>query len=222
MTLLKWLKAKISNSQTQTGADKAPEMSAPEEGYMKLIVGLGNPEAKYDGTRHNVGFAVADEIAKSLGTTFRQNLKKAVVAPAIYNGEKILIAKPQTYMNLSGESVRPLADYYHIPVEDIIIIVDDVNLDIGRIRLRPGGSAGGHNGLKSIEQHLGTAEYARLRVGVGAAKGELINHVLGRFAGEEKDAIEEAEKTAAKAALDFCEYGINAAMNTYNSKNEKG
>ena len=189
---------------------------------MKLIVGLGNPEKKYENTRHNVGFDVLDVLAKKLDTEFRQNTKKAIVAPAFYEGEKILLAKPQTYMNLSGESVGPLSDYYNIPVEDILIVVDDVNLDLGRLRLRAGGSAGGHNGLKNIILNLATEDFARLRVGVGAPDGNLIAHVLGKVSKDEKEILKEIEKVAADAALEFCVSGIESAMNKYNSFGKEG
>lgn len=187
---------------------------------MKLIVGLGNPEDKYVGTRHNVGFDVADLLASKLGATFKSNVKKAEVATVMYKGEKVLIAKPQTYMNLSGESVAPLADYYHIPTDDILVIVDDVNLPVGRLRIRPEGSAGGHNGLKNIILNLATDEFARLRIGVGGGEKEsLISHVLGKIPKEEKDILNKIYETSVEAALLFCEDEIEEAMNKYNSTN---
>lgn len=184
---------------------------------MKLIVGLGNPEKKYDGTRHNVGFIVVDELAKELGAEFTKTIKKAVVAQGVYKGEKILIAKPQTYMNLSGESVRPLLDYYNIPISDLLVIVDDVYLEVGRLRIRSTGSDGGHNGLKNIIQHLGTKDFSRLRVGVGGAEGNLIGHVLGKFPKDEKKKLDEIVKICSEAALFFTQEGVEAAMNKYNA-----
>ncbi len=185
---------------------------------MKLIVGLGNPEPKYDGTRHNTGFAVLDTLARRLGVKINQRQKRAKTASTLYRGEKILLAKPQTYMNLSGESVGPLSEYYGVSTEDILIIVDDVALEPGDIRLRRSGSAGGHNGLKSISQHLGTDEYPRLRVGVGEAGGDMVSHVLSRFDKKTQTVMDEAAELAADAALDWCTEGIDYCMNKYNKK----
>lgn len=188
---------------------------------MKLIVGLGNPEAKYDGTRHNVGFEIVDRLAAELGVSFSHTLKKAKTANAYIGGEKIIIAKPQTYMNLSGESVAPLSDYYKIAEEDILVVVDDVNLDVGRIRIRPGGSAGGHNGLKNIILNLATEEFPRLRVGVGGAKGELIGHVLGKIPLEERKILDETYKVAIEAIKTWVSDGTSEAMNRYNNTGKK-
>ena len=183
---------------------------------MKIIAGLGNPEKKYDATRHNAGFEVLDILAKKLGVATGQKQKNALCAVTQYNGERMILAKPQTYMNLSGESVGPLADYYKAAPEDVIVIVDDINLPVGCIRIRGGGSAGGHNGLKSIIAHLGTEEFPRIRVGVGAAKEDLISHVLGKVTGPERTILNKAEELAAEAALVICEKGINEAMNRFN------
>jgi len=189
-----------------------------QEKQMKLIAGLGNPEPKYDGTRHNTGFAVLDALAKRLEVKIDQKKKKAKTAAAVYRGEKLLLAKPQTYMNLSGESVGPLADYYGVAPEDILVIVDDVALEPGDIRLRRSGSAGGHNGLKSVSLHLGTDEYPRLRVGVGEAGGDMVGHVLGRFDKNTQKLMDEAIELAADAALEWCTEGIDYCMNKYNRK----
>lgn len=194
---------------------------------MKLIAGLGNPDEKYENTRHNVGFMVADKLAETIGAKFNQSMKRAKIASVFYKGEKIIIIKPQTYMNLSGESVAPIADYFRIPKEDILIVVDDVNLSLGKLRMRKSGSAGGHNGLKSVILNLATEEFPRLRIGVGApaadinGEKDMINHVLGRFSRDEEKAVEEMTEKGAAAALAFCTEGIDAAMNSFNGEGKE-
>ncbi len=194
---------------------------------MKLIAGLGNPDEKYENTRHNVGFMVADKLAETIGAKFNQSMKRAKIASVFYKGEKIIIIKPQTYMNLSGESVAPIADYFRIPKEDILIVVDDVNLSLGKLRMRKSGSAGGHNGLKSVILNLATEEFPRLRIGVGApaadinGEKDMINHVLGRFSRDEEKAVEEMTEKGAEAALAFCTEGIDAAMNSFNGEGKE-
>lgn len=186
---------------------------------MKLIVGLGNPSDRYAHTRHNLGFDAIDELAKILGCRVNKREKKALTGSAICRGEKILLAKPQTYMNLSGESVRPLMDYYHIALEDLFVLVDDVNLDIGMLRIRRGGSDGGHNGLKSITEHLGTKDYARLRIGAGAPPaGGLVDFVLSGFSKEDRAVIDETIEAAAEACLVFAAEGVDTAMNRFNGR----
>lgn len=174
---------------------------------MKMIVGLGNIGKKYDQTRHNVGFMVVDELAKQEGVDFGKEKMSALLATTFINGEKVLLVKPTTYMNESGRAVRPLMDYYNIPVEDIIICHDDMDLDVGNLRLRQKGSAGGHNGIKSIISHVGTKEFKRLRIGTGhPQKMSVVDWVLSRFTPNQKklvdqeisngiDAIEEWIKT---------------------------
>jgi len=189
---------------------------------MKLIAGLGNPTEKYAGTRHNMGFMVIDEMAKRLFIDVDKRMKKAEVGMGTYRGEKILLAKPQTFMNLSGESIQPLMDFYKIPPEDILVIVDDINLAPGNLRIRGAGSAGGHNGLKSIISCLGTEGFARLRLGVGAKTGnDLADYVLGHFTKEEQPLIREAVELAADAALLFVTDGVEEAMNRYNGYRKK-
>lgn len=194
---------------------------------MKLIAGLGNPDEKYENTRHNVGFMVADKLAETIGAKFNQRMKRAKIASVFYKGEKIIIIKPQTYMNLSGESVAPIADYFRIPKEDILIVVDDVNLSLGKLRMRKSGSAGGHNGLKSVILNLATEEFPRLRIGVGApaadinGEKDMINHVLGRFSRDEEKTVEEMTEKGAEAALAFCTEGIDAAMNSFNGEGKE-
>jgi len=184
---------------------------------MKLIVGLGNPKPEYDGTRHNVGFRVLDVLSETLNTKITKSEKRALTGTAMYEGEKLMLVKPQTFMNLSGESVRPLADYYHVDISDILIICDDINLEIGQLRMRAKGSAGGHNGLKSIIQNMGSDEFSRLRVGVGGNdKASLVDFVLGHFTKAEQPDIDKAVSLAAEAALCFAKNDIETAMNKYN------
>lgn len=186
---------------------------------MKLIVGLGNPSEKYAHTRHNLGFDAVDELARLLDCRVTKREKKALTGAALYRGEKLLLAKPQTYMNLSGESVRPLMDYYNLTPEDLLVLVDDVNLDVGTLRIRRGGSDGGHNGLKNITEMLGTKDYARIRIGAGAPPaGGLIGFVLSGFSAEDRKIIDDTVLAAAEAALVFSAEGADVAMNRYNGR----
>ena len=185
---------------------------------MKLIVGLGNPGREYEHTRHNVGFQVAEELAHRYRVTLRAHAKwKARAAKVTEFGDGLLLAEPTTFMNLSGWAVREIAAFHKLAPSDLLVVVDDADLPLGRLRMRTGGSAGGHNGLKSIIQELGTVEFPRLRVGVGRQAGELKNHVLGRFSKDEKAHIDAAVKRAADAAELFARENILAAMNRYNA-----
>ena len=184
---------------------------------MKAIVGLGNPGSQYKGTRHNVGFEVADELARRASVGFESAPAEALIAKWRRVDEVILLVKPLTFMNLSGQAVGELARYFKIDVADLIVIVDEVHLPLGKLRARTRGSAGGHNGLKSIIAHLGD-EFSRLRVGVGRGGDQrnLADHVLSRF---EKDEIAEVERMtarAADAAEMFITSGIEAVMNGFN------
>ena len=184
-----------------------------------MLVFLGNPGTKYDGTRHNVGWSVGDVIAERCGTLIRRLKNRALTARCTLGGREVLLVKPQTYMNLSGEAVRPLADFYKIPPERILVVSDEIALAPGRILLRPGGSAGGHNGLKSIIQHLGTDRFPRLRLGVGApphADWDMADWVLGTFHGEDANLMREAAQKAADALECCVRDGIDTAMNRYN------
>ncbi|OCL25752.1 aminoacyl-tRNA hydrolase [Orenia metallireducens] len=184
---------------------------------MKLVVGLGNPGFKYEATRHNVGFMVIDYLAKECKEEVSSKEKKALVAKTRIGGEKVILAKPQTFMNNSGEAVRTLADYYNIQAEDILIIYDDLDLEVGQIRLKPKGGHGGHNGIRSIINHLGTKEFNRLRVGIGRPLyGTVVDYVLGKFSKEEEDTIKEAIKESASAINLYLETDLNKAMNKYN------
>lgn len=186
---------------------------------MKLIVGLGNPGAKYRDTRHNVGFAVIDELARRRGIAFDGAPAEAIVARARDLGEGALLAKPLTFMNLSGEAIAELARYYRIEPGALLVIVDDVNLPLGRLRARARGSEGGHHGLRSIIERLGTREFARLRIGVGRGdpRRDLADHVLARFDEDERPAVAQAIERAADAAEQFVTDGIETVMNRYNA-----
>ena len=184
-----------------------------------LIVGLGNPGEKYENTRHNVGFQVIDELAERQGKPVQRLKFKALTGLLTIGGEKALVMKPVTYMNLSGEAVRPAADFYKLPPERILVISDDVALAAGRLRIRAKGSAGGHNGLKSIIQHLGTDQFPRIRVGVGEKPHpdyDLADWVLGRPQGEDKKAIDAAVKRAADAVECILTQGLERGMGKFN------
>ena len=189
---------------------------------MKMIVGLGNPGSKYEKTRHNMGWEALDRAAHNAGIKVNVNRYHGLTGMGVIAGEKVILVKPLTYMNLSGDCVQPLAAYYKIPPEDILVICDDVNLPLGRIRFRKSGSAGGHNGLKSIIGRLGSDAFPRLRLGVGGpGEGiDLIDHVLMPFLGEDAAKAEALAKTAAEAVLCFLTDGPDKVMNEYNSRKE--
>lgn len=186
---------------------------------MYLVVGLGNPGREYEGTRHNVGFEVVNNISEKLNFNISKIKFKGLVGESIIGGEKCIFLKPSTYMNLSGESVREAADFYKVPAENIIIIYDDVSIELGRIRIRPSGSDGGHNGMKSIIYHLNNDSFPRVRVGIGNPNYDIISYVLGRFMPEEKECISKAIIKASDAVLEIIENGIQSAMNKYNCFN---
>ncbi len=187
---------------------------------MKLVVGLGNPGRNYDGTRHNIGFAVVDLIAARHGLGWESAPTEAVLAK--WRAAAALVAKPLTFMNLSGQAVGTLLRFYKIEPIDLLVVVDDVNLELGRLRARPSGSAGGHNGLKSIIGVLGSDGFARLRVGVGRgdARRDLADHVLSTFAPQERDEVTAAVGRSADAAELFVAEGIGAVMNRFNRKED--
>ena len=188
---------------------------------MYIIVGLGNPTKEYQNTRHNIGFDVIDKLAERFSITVLEKKHKALIGKGIINGQKVILAKPQTYMNLSGESVRELIDYYKVDEEtELIVIYDDISLDVGQLRIRKKGSAGGHNGIKSIIQHLGTDAFPRIKMGVGEKpKGyDLADYVLGHFKKEERVIMDESVVTATKAVELMVIDEIGEAMNLYNKK----
>jgi peptidyl-tRNA hydrolase, PTH1 family len=185
---------------------------------MKLVVGLGNPGAKYAGTRHNIGFDILDHSAQDLGFSFDQSKFKGVYGTYIHKGEKILFLKPLTYMNLSGESVAPLMKYFQIPLEDLVVVYDDLDLPAGKIRLRQKGSAGGHNGIKSLISHLGTNEFNRIRVGIDRPQPgtQVVHYVLGGYRPEEKEAIQDSIVQSSKAIEAWFDKPFLEVMNAFN------
>ena len=190
---------------------------------MKLVVGLGNPGRKYAGTRHNVGFDVLDLLARRLTADWESAPRGVEALVARSREPDTLLAKPLTFMNLSGPAVVGLLQFYKIEPPDLFVIVDDVNLELGRLRARAAGSAGGHNGLKSIIGALGTDAFARMRIGVGGGepRRDLSGHVLGRFASDEVAVVAEAVKRSVDAAELFIAEGITPVMNRFNRKDEK-
>lgn len=188
---------------------------------MYIIAGLGNPDRQYQNTRHNIGFDVIDVIADRYDIAMGEKKHKAVIGKGYIAGQKVVLVKPQTYMNLSGESIRSVIDFYKVDErQELIVISDDVSLDVGRIRIRKKGSAGGHNGLKNIIQHLGHDEFMRVRMGVGEKPQgrDLADYVLGHFTDKEREVMDESAKCAAKAIEVMITQGPEAAMNLYNKK----
>jgi PTH1 family peptidyl-tRNA hydrolase len=183
-----------------------------------LIVGLGNPGKEYADTRHNVGFRVVDELARRYGLTFGKKERKAVVATGVMLGKKVILAKPQTYMNLSGEAVRSLVDFYEVEIPRILVISDDIDIPLGTVRLRKSGGAGGQGGMKSIIQHLGTQDFNRLRFGVSRPPGKMAvrDYVLGAFKGDEAILASQVVDRAADAVETWLREGIELAMTRHN------
>ena len=184
-----------------------------------LLVCLGNPGDQYENTRHNVGFMVADEIAERQRAPIQKLKFKALTNLLTISGEKVLVMKPITYMNLSGEAVRQAADFYKVAPDHVLVVSDDTSLAVGKLRIRKGGSAGGHNGLKNIIQHLGTDQFPRLRLGVGEKPHpdyDLADWVLGKFQGEDKKQVEAAVKKAADAIECILSQGLDKGMNKFN------
>ena len=186
---------------------------------MKLIVGLGNPGKEYENTRHNAGFSVLDAIAEYCHVEVTQKKFKALIALTRIDGEQVLLMKPQTYMNLSGEAVREAVQFYKIPPERMLVIYDDVSLPVGKLRVRPTGSAGGHNGIKNIIAHLGTQDFPRIKIGTGAPAGggaEMIDWVIGVPSQAERKVLVESFQRAIEAAACIIEHGCQKAMNDFN------
>ena len=184
-----------------------------------LIVGLGNPGQKYASTRHNMGFLTVDLLAERLGVKLNKVKFKSAYHIVSFAGTKCLVMKPQTYMNLSGEAVREAAQFYKVPADHVLVIYDDVSLPVGKLRVRPTGSAGGHNGIKNIIAHLGTQEFPRIKIGTGAPSGggaEMIDWVIGVPSQAERKILVESFENAVKAAEDIIENGCQKAMNDYN------
>jgi len=183
---------------------------------LKLIVGLGNPGRRYAATRHNVGFLVVDELARRHGISVRKRMGRALAGEGRICEQDVILAKPQTFMNLSGEAVSHIARRRSIGAEDLIVIYDDVDLPPGKLRIRARGSSGGHKGMKSVIQHLGTEEFPRVRIGIGSIEGEAVDYVLSRFRRSEVPLIRSAVREAAAAVEVILSEGIEAAMNRFN------
>lgn len=185
---------------------------------MKCIIGLGNPGKKYENTRHNIGFMVIDELAKRHHWQLNERKFKGEYTLEHFQGEKVILLKPQTFMNLSGESVRPLMDFYQIDLEDIIVIYDDLDLPLGKIRLREKGGHGGHNGIRSLIDYLGTKDFKRVRIGVGRPTNAMpvVNYVLNPFAKAEETDVEISIKQSADACEAWLEKNFVDVMNQFN------
>lgn len=188
---------------------------------MKIIVGLGNPGRQYTGTRHNVGFDVIDLLAQSPRASRFQSRFQAQVCELLEDDLKLLLVKPETFMNLSGRSVRQVLDFYQLTPADLLVVCDDINLPLGKLRARAKGSHGGHNGLRDIQSHLGTMDYARLKIGVGAPESDAVDHVLARFRPSERPLIDDALSLSLQAVLVWATRGIDACMNEYNADSGK-
>ena len=189
-----------------------------ENGKVYIIFGLGNPGRKYAGTRHNVGFDAVTALADAFGIKLSDTMLKGLSGRGIIAGQRVILVQPQTFMNLSGECVRAYADFYKVPPEQILVLCDDISLEPGKLRLRVKGSAGGHNGLKSIIANLGTSVFPRLRIGVGEKPfgWDLADHVLARFPKEEEPLIREAFKKGTEEVPLYLTEGAEAAMNRFN------
>ncbi|MDR7002287.1 aminoacyl-tRNA hydrolase [Neobacillus niacini] len=185
---------------------------------MKLMVGLGNPGKQYEHTRHNVGFDVIDELARRFDIRLDQSKLKGLYGIGFYKGDKVLLLKPLTYMNLSGESIRAVMDYYDIDLEDLLVIYDDLDLPVGKIRLRQKGSAGGHNGIKSTVAHLGTQQFNRIRIGIDRPQNGMSvpDYVLGRFHKEEQPQVQEVVQKSVDACEAWLEKPFIQVMNDFN------
>ena len=183
---------------------------------MKLIIGLGNPGPRYRGTRHNIGFEVVDRVATRLGIDLDREKYRGLTAEIQRGGDKVALLKPMTFMNLSGESVAMAARNRVTAPDDLLVLYDEADLPVGRIRLRKDGGAGGHNGMKSIIERLGTQAFPRLRIGVGKDAGELAEHVLSKFKPDERPVVDEAVERAADAVMVWLDDGIDKAMNLFN------
>ena len=185
---------------------------------MYLIIGLGNPEGEYSNTRHNMGFDAINHLSQKLNITVTKEKFKALYGDGMINNEKVILLKPQTYMNLSGEAIIKYKDFYKIPSENIIVIYDEIDVDIGKIKIRKKGGPGTHNGMKSVVEELQTEDFPRIRVGIGKPmfKEMMIGYVLQKLQGEERDILNDSTKKAADAVCDIITYGIDKAMNMYN------
>ena len=187
---------------------------------MKVIAGLGNPGAEYANTPHSIGFEVVDAVARGIGASWKGSSSfKGELAAGILGGVKVLLVKPQTYMNLSGDCIAPVLKYHNATIQDLLVVSDDIDLPVGRVRIRKGGSAGGHNGLKSVIERTGSQEFARLRIGVGRdpqSRSNVIGHVLGKFSPDDRKVMDEVVAEAAEAVGAIENENLETAMNRYN------
>ena len=185
---------------------------------MYLIVGLGNPENEYANTRHNMGFDTINKLAKKNNVEVNKNKFKGLYGTGIIQGKKVILLKPQTYMNLSGESVKEMIDFYHINPEEIIIIYDDIDTEKGNVRIRKKGGPGSHNGVKSVVENIQTTDFGRIRVGIGQPeyKNDMINYVIGKISEEEQKILQEGVNKAVEAIEEILKSGIDIAMNKFN------
>ncbi|MDF2947886.1 MAG: aminoacyl-tRNA hydrolase [Bacillales bacterium] len=185
----------------------------------KLFVGLGNPGSKYEKTKHNVGFLVIDELADKLDIKITETKFNGIFGQGFLNGEKVFLLKPLTYMNLSGECVGPFINYFKIDINDIFVVYDDLDINLGQLRIREKGSAGGHNGMKSLIQHLGTQEFKRFRFGIGRPKyGTVVDYVLTNFSKEEEPDLKDTIDFCAKACIEAIDKNFKDVMNNFNRK----
>ena len=185
---------------------------------MYIIVGLGNPEPEYSDTRHNMGFDTINKIAKKYNIEFSKTNFKGIYGTGIIEGEKVILLKPQTYMNLSGESIKEIIDFYKLNTDNLIIIYDDIDIEPGIIKLRKTGGPGTHNGMKSVIKEIGTEKFPRVRVGIGKPehKGDLINYVIGKIPEEDKKILEKSTDVAKDAVIEIIKNGMDKAMNLFN------
>ena len=185
---------------------------------MKIIAGLGNPGAQYANTPHSVGFEVVDALAADAGVSWEEKRQfKCLMAKAVVAGQPTILVKPQTFMNLSGDSVAPVVKYHNATAADLLVVQDDIDLAVGRLRIRKGGSCGGHNGVRSVIERLGTPDFARLKVGVGKDRSNVIAHVLGKFDPATRKVMDLVVAEAVRAAAEFVRSGPDRAMNLYNA-----
>lgn len=214
MTLLRSLRALLGGLAPAPGHEEETPMN--DRGRTKVVVGLGNPGRKYADTRHNLGFFVVDELARRMAAPLSRKRMQAEITEAKLGDLRLILAMPQTFMNDSGVAVREIVRWYKVPLQDVLVIVDDLDLPFGQMRIRARGSAGGHNGLKSIFQQLGSQEVPRLRVGIGRSGNHAIAHVLSRFSPEEREALPGIVGGAANAVELWAMEGIVRAMDQTN------
>ena len=182
-----------------------------------LVIGLGNPGLKYRKTRHNMGFMVIDYISEKLGLRVRKSRGSSIVGETVFEGHRLVLAKPQTYMNRSGEAVRELIGYYGFDIDSLVVVYDDMDIDLGSIRIRKKGSSGSHNGMKSIIYHLKDENFVRIRVGIGQDRSrDAVDYVLGKFTREQREQAFDGIGKSAESILEIVQNGIDTAMNKYN------